>query len=1231
MASGAARKFAMISIALMVLSCMIVMVNLDSEESDAASYGTASNPRTSVSLTWANVRSNNYTEIYVVTGSSFSITHTSSYECFSLTDSQGNTVYDSAWGLTISSTGNLSGTISGIGSSYVTYNDVSGGIAVDYHVTIYMVQGSAPAGSYTENIYLAGWDSWDYRTYNPSNHTYTPWSSKYYANGVAYVQPNHHLQIRWHSTSLISGIDSYLDRISSSQYGTDLGSSVTVNSDGSYYPAYKRVTVTVYNTNQSQGGTAYVSVVDDYQYGMFAMDFVGPGQSEIIYVPGGATIELEAEEDYPYIFDYWRIRSGSTSSSNPYDYNIGINNNTIVDVYWKATPYTLNLNANGGSVSPTSTNVYYGWNYGNLPTPTRQGYGFEGWYTAATGGTKITSSTPVPYSSTGTLTAYAHWSANTYTVTFNASTNGGYPNSTGTVSYGSTYGTLPTASKAGGYTFAGWYTAATGGTQVTPSTPVPYSSTGTITLYAQFTVQTFTVTISAGTGGYATIYQNNNPSNTATAQAGGTATITVPYDSYVTATAYPNSSSHFVSWTYNGNITVDTNPYSGPAIRTNTTYHANFGAGAEHTVTFDYWTNEGSGVSFPSKTVINGQEYGELPISIKEGMEFTGWFTESTGGTKILPTTTVSLNADQTLYAQFASNELTVTINITGGSATVTDGTQTITVTEETSPMTLSTRESTVTVTAIPGSGYYFNYWNYFWNGDTSAGGYENDNPWELTLMGNVEIFGICSQTVISKPFYAYVNNTNYGTISNGIESSTFIEGIVRVGDVVSISNNVISIGNVIIIASANIGYEFSSWTGVTNGQIVQNSDANISFTANFTPSGGENVWWSNDYANGSVEIVFDFSGLSDSYKHRLIIPLWEYNGAETSLEDDPHGLLQFSRTPYTLVIENGYNTDLKVSVMDGGLTVKGPITLRLGNWQQYALEIDAQTGIITFKGIHNILDRITQPFSFVNYTVTYSAVAADVSDVINGMAIERIYHEDDNGTVHPHFQVSRTLTYLNTYGFVMTDPTINIIEQFPNYNDLRLNFYSFAYYGDDMTVNGHTMQVQNADIILYYIPQGTPIYDPGHTYIVSYYDRNVISEQGEPDAKELRTPLSNIYITWNGIKSENDEDRVCSLTFVDSKLTIDMGNFQPNDLTVSFTGVWYFTTALYEPYTAKETSYEMDWWNLSSLDRNGFILIFDLIIIIGYIVANRIYVPGFMDKCVVIGALVFSFVLLAV
>lgn len=48
--------------------------------------------------------------------------------------------------------------------------------------------------------------------------------------------------------------------------------------------------------------------------------------------------------------------------------------------------------------------VKAGGTYGTLPTPTRSGYTFDGWYTAASGGTKITSS-----STYTTQTLYAHW------------------------------------------------------------------------------------------------------------------------------------------------------------------------------------------------------------------------------------------------------------------------------------------------------------------------------------------------------------------------------------------------------------------------------------------------------------------------------------------------------------------------------------------------------------------------------------------------------------------------------------------------------------------------------------------------------------------------------------------------------------------------------------------------------------------------------------------------------
>ena len=67
--------------------------------------------------------------------------------------------------------------------------------------------------------------------------------------------------------------------------------------------------------------------------------------------------------------------------------------------------YTLTYNANGGSVSPTNKSLKDGETYGDLPTPTRNGYTFNGWYTTASGGSKVTSNTKI---STNT-TIYAHW------------------------------------------------------------------------------------------------------------------------------------------------------------------------------------------------------------------------------------------------------------------------------------------------------------------------------------------------------------------------------------------------------------------------------------------------------------------------------------------------------------------------------------------------------------------------------------------------------------------------------------------------------------------------------------------------------------------------------------------------------------------------------------------------------------------------------------------------------
>ncbi len=69
--------------------------------------------------------------------------------------------------------------------------------------------------------------------------------------------------------------------------------------------------------------------------------------------------------------------------------------------------YTVSFNANGGSVSTSGMTVKKGSPYGTLPTPTRDYYTFDGWFTAANGGTQVTSSTT--FTSSSNITLYAQW------------------------------------------------------------------------------------------------------------------------------------------------------------------------------------------------------------------------------------------------------------------------------------------------------------------------------------------------------------------------------------------------------------------------------------------------------------------------------------------------------------------------------------------------------------------------------------------------------------------------------------------------------------------------------------------------------------------------------------------------------------------------------------------------------------------------------------------------------
>jgi uncharacterized repeat protein (TIGR02543 family) len=146
--------------------------------------------------------------------------------------------------------------------------------------------------------------------------------------------------------------------------------------------------------------------------------------------------------------------------------------------------YTVTFDANGGSpVDPRTTAG--GSPIGELPAPTKEGHTLIGWFTAADGGEQITSETII----TGAVTYYAHW-ALTRTVTFQDGTDTVATYSRGE---GTAIGALPILTKTG-YTLAGWYTAAEGGTQISAETTV----TADVIYYAHWTIETYTVTFKDG-------------------------------------------------------------------------------------------------------------------------------------------------------------------------------------------------------------------------------------------------------------------------------------------------------------------------------------------------------------------------------------------------------------------------------------------------------------------------------------------------------------------------------------------------------------------------------------------------------------------------------------------------------------------------------------------------------------------------------------------------------------
>lgn len=296
--------------------------------------------------------------------------------------------------------------------------------------------------------------------------------------------------------------------------------------------------------------------------------------------------------------------------------------------------YTVTFDSVGGT-AVASQEVFHGGKAAEPTAPTKEGYAFAGWYKEAACSNVWNFTTEVVSANT---TIYAKWTANTYTVAFDA--NGG----TGTMNnqvraYGDGAALTANAFTRTGYNFSGWNTKADGtGTAVADkaTTDLTADNQATVTLYAQWTVNNFTVTFDSDGG------------SEVSAQS-------VAYGAKVTKPENPTKEGFvFEKWvtqtTDNAGTAAETTEtewnFENDTISADTTLTAKWKIVA-FTVTFD--SDGGSEVA--AQSVNRGEKVTKPDSPTKKGYTFDKWVIKDAENVSAWDFDKDTVTSDITLYA----------------------------------------------------------------------------------------------------------------------------------------------------------------------------------------------------------------------------------------------------------------------------------------------------------------------------------------------------------------------------------------------------------------------------------------------------------------------------------------------------------------------------------------------------------------------------------------------------
>lgn len=303
----------------------------------------------------------------------------------------------------------------------------------------------------------------------------------------------------------------------------------------------------------------------------------------------------------------------------------------LVRGIYQPTAQTVSFDSQGGTAVP----VIYGVDGQDLTEPvkpTKASNDFEGWFTSPTGGTRVA----WPYTLSGSVTLYAQWNSTPATLTFDSHGGTAVSVISGYVGQEIPEPTDPTKTDSPPVGFDGWYTSASGGTQIT----WPYTLQGNTTLHAQWSSTPATITFKRDT----TIVNTLNSYRGVEIDQPSAPTWS-GRNFYGWWTDYGNAGSR-VNWPFT--LTGDVTVYERWKVSL-------------------YYDSQG-GTPVPPRIDVTPDVNSVIPVEPTYPFKtFLGWFDAPTGGNAI--TWPMMLSTNTTLYAQWAPIASTITFDSHGGSS----------------------------------------------------------------------------------------------------------------------------------------------------------------------------------------------------------------------------------------------------------------------------------------------------------------------------------------------------------------------------------------------------------------------------------------------------------------------------------------------------------------------------------------------------------------------------------